>query len=75
MDLVKKLKVFHVFVLGILGQEKVFHDILERKNAFVERKKGAFFLSRISSKHIFLAYLAKNTKVENFQFSNHGLSL
>ena len=43
MDLVKKLKVFHVFVLGILGQEKVFHDILERKNAFVERKKGAFF--------------------------------
>ena len=25
----------HVFILGILGQENVFYDILERKNAFL----------------------------------------
>ena len=26
---------FHLFFLGILGQENVFYDIAERKNAFV----------------------------------------
>ena len=32
------LKFFHVFVLGKIRQENVFHDILERKNAFVDYK-------------------------------------
>ena len=38
----KKLKIFYLFVLDIIGHENVCHDILERKNAFVERKKGTF---------------------------------
>ena len=29
---------FHVFVLGKICQESVFHDILERKNAFLDYK-------------------------------------
>ena len=31
---VKKMKIFYLFLLGILGQENVFDDILERKIAF-----------------------------------------
>ena len=30
-----KLAIFPFFFLGIIGQEKVFYDILERKNAFL----------------------------------------
>ena len=56
-----KLKIFYLFVLDIIGHENVCHDILERK-------KVHFFLSRISSNSFSLAYLAKNKKMENFQF-------
>ena len=35
MDLVKKLEIFHVFFFGKIGQENVFDDILERKQAFL----------------------------------------
>ena len=38
MDLVKKLKTFHHFLLGTIGQENVFHDFLERKKAFLNYK-------------------------------------
>ena len=34
MVLVKNCKVFHPFIQGKIGQKNVFHDILERKNAF-----------------------------------------
>ena len=34
MVLVRKLPYFQLFFLGNIGQENVFHDILERKNAF-----------------------------------------
>ena len=35
MVLVKKLKTFHLFRLGILGQENVFDDTPERKQVFL----------------------------------------
>ena len=35
MVLVKKWLFFQVFILGNVGEENVFYDILERKNAFL----------------------------------------
>ena len=40
MVLVKKLKIFHRFLLGLIGQENVFHDVLERKKCFSSEKKS-----------------------------------
>ena len=39
MVLLKNWPFFHVFFLGNIGQENVFYDILELKNAFVVMKK------------------------------------
>ena len=40
MVLVQKWRIFQVvFFLGNIGQDKVFYDILERKNAFPGCKK------------------------------------
>ena len=39
MVLVQKWPFFQVFFLGNIGQENVFYDILERKNAFLRYKK------------------------------------
>ena len=44
MVLVQDRPFLHVFILGILGQENVFHDILERKNAFLGYKNKKFKL-------------------------------
>ena len=38
MVLLQKWSFFQVFFLGNIGQENVFHDILERKNAFLAYK-------------------------------------
>ena len=32
MGLVKKIEIFHLFILGKIGQQNVFDDILEKKN-------------------------------------------
>ena len=37
---------FRLFFLGNIGQEKVFYDILERKNAFVGYTKDMFKKSK-----------------------------
>ena len=37
-----KLAIFPSFFLGNIGQEKVFYDILERKNAFLDYKNNKF---------------------------------
>ena len=42
MVLVQKLPFFEVFFLGNVGQENVFYDILERKNAFLGYKNKTF---------------------------------
>ena len=39
MVLIKKWPFFHVFFLRNKGQENVFYNILERKNAFLAHKK------------------------------------
>ena len=39
MDLVQKLKIFHVFLFGKIGQENVFDDVLNRKKAFLRYNK------------------------------------
>ena len=38
MVFVQKWPFFNFFVLGEIGQENVFYDILERKNAFLGYK-------------------------------------
>ena len=65
----EKLRFFHLFFLGITGQENVFYDILERRNGFLGYKnsklkkwknwgfcKGVnpWFLSKIGYFSIFL---------------------
>ena len=42
MVFVKKWPFFHVFLLGNIGQENVFYNILEQKNAFLALKKKKF---------------------------------
>ena len=42
MVLVQKWPFFHFFFLGNIGQENVFYDILEKKNAFLGYKNKKF---------------------------------
>ena len=35
---VKNWQFLHLFILGKIGQENVFYDMLERKNAFLDYK-------------------------------------
>ena len=46
MVLVQKWPFFQIFFLGIIGQENVFYDILERKNAFRGFKNKTFKKSK-----------------------------
>ena len=46
MVLVQKGAFFQVFFLGDIGQENVFYDILERKNAFRGYKNKKFKKSK-----------------------------
>ena len=41
-----KMAVFSTFFLGILGQENVFYDILEKKNDFLDYKNKKFKKSK-----------------------------
>ena len=42
----QKFAIFHLFLLGSIGQENVFYDILERKNAFLGYKNNKFKKSK-----------------------------
>ena len=42
MVLVQKWQFFQLFFLGNIGQENVYYDILERKNAFLSYKNSIF---------------------------------
>ena len=46
MVLVQKWTIYQVFFLGHIGQENLFYDILERKNAFLGHKKKQFKKSK-----------------------------
>ena len=42
MVLVQKWPFFQLFFLGSIGQENIFYDIVEQKNAFLGYKKKKF---------------------------------
>ena len=46
MVLVQNWPFFDLFILGIIGQENVFYDILERKNNFLGYKNKKFKKSK-----------------------------
>ena len=46
MVLVQKSPFFQLFLLGNIGQENVFYDILERKNTFLGYKNNQFKKSK-----------------------------
>ena len=59
---------FKFFVFGNIGQENVFHDILERKNAFLGYKNKKFKKSKNwhFSKGVNLWLWSKNGQFSNF---------
>ena len=70
MVLVKKWPFFQLFVLGNIGQENVFHDILERKNAFLSYKNKKFKKLKNShfSKGVNPWFWSKNSHFSNISF-------
>ena len=46
MVFVKNGPFFHLFFLGNIGQENLFYDILERKNAILDYKTKKFKKSK-----------------------------
>ena len=46
MALVQKWPFFQLFLLGNIGQENVFYDILKRKNAILSYKNKKFKKSK-----------------------------
>ena len=48
MFMVQKWPFFQLFFLGIIGQENVFYDILERKNACLGYKNKNFKQSKMA---------------------------
>ena len=70
MVLVQKWPFFQLFFLSNIGQENVFYDILERKNAFVGYKNKKF--KRSKNWH-FSKGVNPWFKSENGHFSNFFL--
>ena len=70
MVLVWKPPFFQLFFLGIIGQENVFYDILERKNAFLSYKNKKFKKSKNwhFSKGVNTWFWSKNGHFSNFFF-------
>ena len=62
--------IFKTFFLGNIGLEKVFYDILERKNAFLGYKNKKFKKSKncLYSKWVNPWFLYKNSHFSNFFF-------
>ena len=70
MGLVEKWSFFQVFFFGNVGQENVFCDILERKNAFLDYKNKKFKQSQNwhFSKGVNPCFQSKNGHFSNFYF-------
>ena len=68
MVLVQKRPFFQFFFLGKIGQENVFYDILERKNAFLGQKNKKFKNSKNwqFSKGVNPWFWSKNGHFSNF---------
>ena len=70
MVLVQKWPFFQLFFLGNIGQENVFYDILERKNAFLGYKNKKFKKSKNChfSKRVNPRFWCKTGHFSNFIF-------
>ena len=70
MVLVQTWPFFELFFLANIGQEKVFYDILERKNDFLRYKNRKFKKSKNwqFSKGVNLWISSKNGHFSNFFF-------
>ena len=66
----KKWPFFQLLFLGNIGQENVFYDILERKNAFLRYKNNKFKKSKNwdFSKGVNVCFWSKNGHFSNFFF-------
>ena len=73
MVLVQKWPFFQLFFLGNIGQENVFYDILERKNAFLGYKNKKFKKSKNwhFSRGVNPWFLSKNGPFSNLFFLNN----
>ena len=70
MVLVQKWPFFQIFLLGNIGQENVFYDILEWKNAFLGYKNNKLKKSKNwhLSKGVNPWFSSKNGHFPNFFF-------
>ena len=70
MALVQKWSFFQLLFLGKIGQENVFYDILQRKNAFLDYKKNK--IEKAKNWHFFKGvnpwFWSKNGHFSNFFF-------
>ena len=73
MLLVQKWPFFQLFFLGNIGQENVFYDILERKNAFLRYKNKESEKSKNwnFSKGVKPWFWSRNSNFINFFFLNN----
>ena len=67
MVLVKKWDFLHLFVFAIISKKKVFGDILERKNAFLDYKNKKQNKSKNSN--------TKSKSMEKLPFFQSGMSM
>ena len=61
---------FPTFFLGNIGQESVFYDILERKNAFLGYIKKQ--IQKLEKLRLFQRVWSKNGRFSIFFFANIG---
>ena len=69
------MAIFELFLLGNIGRENVFYDILERKNAFQGYKNKKFKKSKYwhFSKEVNPCFRSKHGQFSNFFFlGNRG---
>ena len=68
MFLVQKSPFFQIIFLGTIGQENVFYDIPEGKNAFLGYKNKKFKKSKMAifSKGVNPWFVSKNADFSNF---------
>ena len=69
MVLVKTWPFFQLFFLGNIGQENVFYDILEQKNAILGYKKKVQKLEKLTFlKGVYQWFWSKQGHFSNFLF-------
>ena len=74
MVFVQTRSFFQLFFLGNIGQETVFYDILDQKNAFLGHKDKKFKKSKYwhFSKEVNTCFWSKYGHFSNFFLDNRG---